>query len=240
MQNEQLLDSLRAELQFENERVVKEVKSVPPVVSNVLNADDRALAALNVLISGSADLSVHTGNAGQRLAELTSGLQHFRVQAVKDRLDCTYLRCLDDQPSPPEGEELPHHSPATVTDIQNDLGSLYAEIEDVVTMTVRHDHAGPIETTLHEIDCGREKEENRVAEQVCICVHFSHDFPQSLVVVYLTYIIVLDARLTLGPRMMNLGTRPTLISHRITRAAVVEARNSPHPAYSTTNPPFKN
>lgn len=155
--------------------MAKEVKTVHTVVSNVLTADDRALAALNVLTSGSADSTVNTGDAARRLAELTSGLQHFRVQAVKDRLDCTYLRCLDDQPSPPEGEVLPHPSPATVTDVQNDLGSLYAEIEDVVTMTVRHEHASPIETALHEIDCVREREEERVAEQVCICVHFSHD-----------------------------------------------------------------
>jgi hypothetical protein len=149
--------------------VAKDVKSVHSVVSQVLSADDRALAELNDLSARRTKSTVDTSDVVQQLERLTSALQHFRVQAVKDRLDCTYLRRLNDLSSL-DREESPQ-DPAvpspTVKEIQHDLGSLYSEIDDVVTMTVRHEHTGPIEATLHQIDAAREMEGTTVGRQVC-------------------------------------------------------------------------
>jgi hypothetical protein len=155
--------------------VAKDIKSVRAVVASVLSADDRALDALNVLVSASIDsTSLDTAELAQRVTRLTSALQHFRVQALKDRLDATYLRFLEEQGQvglEAEGEAVPddsHLTSETVREVQNDLTSLYAEIDDVVTMTVRHEHAGPIEAALREIDCAREMEGRRASEKVCI------------------------------------------------------------------------
>ncbi|KAK5050374.1 hypothetical protein LTR84_003655 [Exophiala bonariae] len=171
--NEQLLENLRSELQNENESVAKDIKSVGSVVASIFNADDRAIDALNVLVSASVEsTSLDTAETALRVSRLTSALQHFRVQALKDRLDSTYLRRLEEQGQvmlDPEGEAVPdesHLASETVSEVQNDLGSLYAEIDDVVTMTVRHEHAGPIEAALREIDCAREMEGRRVGETI--------------------------------------------------------------------------
>lgn len=150
--------------------MAKDVKSVHSVVSQVLSADDRAMAELNDLTTRRTISTVDTSDAAQRLARLTSALQHFRVQAVKDRLDSTYLQRLNDLSSlevegSPQDPAVPS---ATVQEIQHDLGSLYSEIDDVVTMTVRHEHTGPIEATLHQIDAAREMEGKAVGRQVCV------------------------------------------------------------------------
>lgn len=154
----------------------KDIKSVHSVVSQVLNADDRTLAELSDLTTRRPIPTVDTGDRVQRLAQLTRALQNFRVQTVKNRLDCTYLRRLNDL-SPPEGVEPPHDPDASsstlaVQEIQQDLGLLYDEIDDVVTMAVRHEHAGPIEATLHQIDAAQETEARTSAEQVDIFPYY--------------------------------------------------------------------
>ncbi|KEF51774.1 uncharacterized protein A1O9_12111 [Exophiala aquamarina CBS 119918] len=167
-QNEQLLDDLRADLQSESESIAKDVKSVHSVVSQVLNADDRALAKLNDRTTRHPNPTIDTGDKVQRVTQLASALQYFRVQVVKDRLDYTYLRRLNELSSP-EGEESmrdPAVSSTTVKEIQQDLGSLYDEIDDIVTMAVRHEHTGPIGATLHQIDAAWERQGKAMAEQV--------------------------------------------------------------------------
>lgn len=156
--------------------MAKDLKSVHTVVASVLSADDRALDALNVLASASADsTSLNTSELAQRVTRLTSALQHFRIQAVKDRLDCTYLHLLADLsalvPKPEEVPDDPDVTSETVGEIEKDLGSLYAEIDDVVHMTVRHEHTAPIEATLREIDTARELEGKRAGDRVCFAIH---------------------------------------------------------------------
>lgn len=218
-QNEQLLDHLHADLQFESENVAKDVKSVHSVVSQALSADDRALAELNDLATRRTKSTVDTSDIGQRLAQLTSALQHFRVQAVKDHLDCTYLRSLNDLYSP-EGEKSPQDPAvpsATVKEIQHDLGLLYSEIDDVVTMTVRHEHTGPIEASLHQIDAAREMEGRAVGRQVCV---YALTWALCRSCGQLFDFIILNSGLL---RVWHADPQATLISHAIARAAIVNA-----------------
>ena len=171
--------------------MAKDVKSVPSVVSQVLNADDRALAELNDLTTRRSRPPVNSSGNAQRLAQLTRALQHFRVQAVKDRLDCNYLQSINGRSSP-EGDANPKGpavSLTTVKEIQQDLGLLYEEIDDVVGMTVRHEHASRIEATLHQIDAAREMEGTAMAEQVGV---FPYRTVCLLMLWLLTRFIILD------------------------------------------------
>ncbi|ETI26143.1 hypothetical protein G647_02920 [Cladophialophora carrionii CBS 160.54] len=88
--NDQIFESLRTDLRDEVERLAKEVKSVPAVASDLLKADDRALAELNELslsISVKQEGALDVDELQGRADRLTRALHLFRAGAVKDRLD---------------------------------------------------------------------------------------------------------------------------------------------------------
>ncbi|EXJ88479.1 hypothetical protein A1O1_05409 [Capronia coronata CBS 617.96] len=147
--NDQLLGTVRADLQDQSDVVAKDVKSVHAIVADVLNADDRALDELNELSARRRpEPRTDTEAAKERVARLTAALQHFHTQAIKDRLDRTYLESLADS----DLGATEAVSTDGVQDVQTDLGSLYTEIDDVATMFVSHEHSGHIQSTIFDID----------------------------------------------------------------------------------------
>ena len=155
--------------------MAKDVKAVPAIATELLNADDRALAELNDLVDSSSKSkpSLDVDAVRARAAELTRALRYFRAEAVRDWLDRTYLESLDISNSESNtvnpvsmGTEDVCVSAATLKDVQDDLGSLYTEIDDVMTMLVSQEHGNAIESALRGIQRARREENQNVTEQV--------------------------------------------------------------------------
>ncbi|KIV84965.1 hypothetical protein PV11_00710 [Exophiala sideris] len=161
--NEQLLDSLRSELHIRRDVINKAVKAVPAIITEVLNTDDRVIAELNDLSANSPQITTDTSSTQERLTKLTKALRHFRAQAIKDRLDRTYLESLERL----DADDAPlDDGDTSATDVQGDLGSLYGDIDDVVTMVVSQEHASGIERSLQDISEARERDSQLLNQHV--------------------------------------------------------------------------
>lgn len=137
-------------------------------MSLLLNSDDRALNEMNNVSAGRSQPTLDLEQTTQRVRQLAAALQHFRVQALKDKLDCTYLESLDDHETGGKEPLSGDISTRTVDEVQQDLSSLYAEIDDVVTMTVHNEHSEPIEAAIRQMSSARDLEGAVVAGEVCI------------------------------------------------------------------------
>ncbi|KIV91809.1 hypothetical protein PV10_06307 [Exophiala mesophila] len=155
--NEQLFDTLRTELQLEQDNVEKHVKAAHLDIPARLASDDQSLQGLNDITLKSSSSPLDVEHTRTRIAELSSALHFYQVQTVKDLLDLTYLQCVIRSP-----EERSEANPASETSrqVQDDLGSLYSEIDDVVAMTVRQEHGNPTEKSLQAMIGLRKKQDH--------------------------------------------------------------------------------
>ena len=165
--NDQLLESVAADLRAELGRITKDVKSVPAIVSEVLNSDDRAFEELNELSSSASSKqedSLELNALEGRVNQLIEALRLLRADALKDRFDRTYLEALCTSNDSLNGQDV---SDTSTEAIQSDLGSLYAEIEDVVTMVVANEHGNVVHTALHNARQAHQQQRRMVNEKVC-------------------------------------------------------------------------
>lgn len=129
-----------------------------------LTSDDQTLQGLNDITPTPSSSRLDVDHIRTRVDELSAALHFYRVQTVKDLLDLTYLQRLS---CSPEERSSVESAPETSSDVQVDLGSLYSEIDDVVTMTVRQEHGHPIEKSLQAIIGLRRKQEHTSTTRVC-------------------------------------------------------------------------
>ncbi|KAI1627519.1 hypothetical protein EDD37DRAFT_265039 [Exophiala viscosa] len=161
--NEQLLDSLGLDLRVHSDENAKAVKVIPATVTEVLNTDDRVLAELNDLSANYPPNNADINSTRERVTKLNKTLRHFRTQTIKDRLDRTYLESLEAS----HGDDPPLEvSDASAADVQGDLGSLYGEIEDLVTIIMSQEHDSGIEQTLQDIVQIRERDRQSLNEHL--------------------------------------------------------------------------
>ncbi|KIX01604.1 uncharacterized protein Z518_09330 [Rhinocladiella mackenziei CBS 650.93] len=162
--NEQLFDTLRTDLQDERDNITRDIKSVTPIVTEVLNSDDRALAELDEPPSNTPKVTLDVDAIRDRVARLTAALRYFRTKAIKDSLDRTYLQNLDGNPGTVQpAQEV---SAAMIKEIQDDLGSLYTEINDVVTMVVAQEYGNPIDATISRLERNLQQQNRELTEQI--------------------------------------------------------------------------
>ncbi|KAJ9633230.1 uncharacterized protein PV06_00928 [Exophiala oligosperma] len=151
--NEDLSQTLNTELQNESDNVAKNIRPVHAIVSETFNSDDRTLADLNdvddVVKPSPSTTAPDIDSLRTRTAKLTAALCHFRQQALKDRLDRIYLESLDRSTN---GDDSNDFSDASATEVQTDLASLYAEIDDVVTMAVSQEFGNPFDSTVKTME----------------------------------------------------------------------------------------
>lgn len=119
------------------------------IVSETFNSDDRALTDLNDVDVDKPSNTPHFDSLRVQAAKLTAALRHFRQQNLKNRLDRIYLESLD--PST-YGDDLGDISDASPVEVQTDLGSLYAEIDDVVNMLVSQEHGDPFDSAFESME----------------------------------------------------------------------------------------
>ncbi|KAL2406675.1 hypothetical protein ABEF93_008001 [Exophiala dermatitidis] len=176
--NAQLLETLQADIQAEFQIVGRDVKSAHAIVAETLNADDRALEGFNEIFarqSNREQAEFDIDSLEKRVSELTATLRHFRVQMIKDRLDRTYLETLARESNLQEDEETAGSSSTSaqndddeaiaIKSLQDDLGSLYPEIDDVATMVVTQAHSRAIDSTLRDVQ-RLKAEEGRVRNEL--------------------------------------------------------------------------
>ncbi|KAL2444484.1 hypothetical protein ABEF95_016893 [Exophiala dermatitidis] len=176
--NDQLLETLQADIQAEFQIVGRDVKSAHAIVAETLNADDRALEGFNEICAAKPNQAApefDIDSLEKRMSELTAALRHFRVQMIKDRLDRTYLETLARESNLQEDEEAAGSSSTSaqndddeaiaIKSLQDDLGSLYPEIDDVATMVVTQAHSRAIDSALRDVQ-RLDAEERRVRNEL--------------------------------------------------------------------------
>jgi hypothetical protein len=136
-------------LSIELDDLQRTLKTIPFTVAELLRSDDHTLTELNQrwsALSEQDQTSSELEATQARSDRLTQALRQFQVSAVKDRLDRVYLESLH-----AIEDEQTLHSTGTTNDIQQDLDSLYEEIDDVVNLLVEHGHGGVLKSTLRRV-----------------------------------------------------------------------------------------
>lgn len=147
--------------------MAKDSKSAPATVSIALNADDRALAELNDLTLNSdakQELTIDVDSLQDRADKLIRALRHFRAKAMKDRLDRTYLESLDTTKDVSGHSETA--SDGAVKVVTEDLNSLYAEIDDVITMVVVQEHGNALQAAFQDVRDLQIQEKQTLSEKI--------------------------------------------------------------------------
>lgn len=136
-------------------------------MSVALNADDRALAKLNDLTSTGdvkQEVALDVDSRQSRVDKLIRALQHFQAKAMKDRLDRIYLESIDTAQAVSEHSETV--SNGALKAVKEDLNSLYAEIDDVITMVVAHEHGSALQAAFQNIRRLQIQEKQTLSEQI--------------------------------------------------------------------------
>lgn len=117
-------------------------KTITPVVTEILNEDDRLLKKAENLAS-----DVQSGDDGskatiERTERMAAMLTGFIAQEVRCRLDRIYLQALSEVPS---GDHLDHRDALHhQTSLQQELESLYSEVKILAEMSVQQEYTGRI------------------------------------------------------------------------------------------------
>jgi hypothetical protein len=148
-QNVQIRDQLVVDLTTELDHQQRILKSVPSTVTELLGIHDRTLADLNERSSAIIEQQQTSSklDATQAHADrLLQALRQFEAAAIKDRLDRVYLESLT---AIEDGQTLP--TMETSDSVQQDLDSLYDEVDDVVNLVVEHGHGAALKTNLQRL-----------------------------------------------------------------------------------------
>ncbi|KAK5239838.1 hypothetical protein LTS06_012653, partial [Exophiala xenobiotica] len=128
-----------------------------------LNSDDRALAKLNDISARKPRNTLDTASIRDKASKMTTALHHFRSRSMKDRLDRVYLDSLESFDAAKSSVDA---SGAGFEDTKSDLRSLYAEIDNVISMVMSQQHANLIEAALLNVQRLREREEQARNERI--------------------------------------------------------------------------
>ena len=122
--------------------------TMPHRLKHLLTLDDRQLEHLQ-----SQTAAVHHEEDGgqaalSRISKLSGMLIEFTCEELQTRLDRVYLDQMGLEVSTPDG--INKTDSISAVELQNDLDTLYAEIRDVVTMSVKQEYEAPLIDALGE------------------------------------------------------------------------------------------
>ena len=169
MQNEELFESVCAELRDTAQHEIKVANYVSAIASATLASQDRTLTDLNdisrsarVYHEGIPDLEALT----DRAERLTRALQLFQAEALKDRLDRVYLESLDSVVVSADNYGDPSAAETDLETINEEMSSLYAEIDDVAKMVAVHEHGSTLRALLQSIRQARTQGKRTIDQKV--------------------------------------------------------------------------
>ncbi len=186
--NDAKITELKAGLRSRLEQLEKEAKGLSLAVTERCKIDDRLLdelqAILNATVARSSAREFKPDDEQERAELLLKALRKAKVDEIKDRLDRVYLESLHRQKkaSNPGGDRhgqeqnqaetattAEHDDQATsqglITELQEEIQSLYDEIDDVVTMLVGHAHGAPLPTLLANVKRAEQQKKNKALSE---------------------------------------------------------------------------
>lgn len=153
-----LADTIRSNLAA----LDKEAKMHPAAVGERMKADDRVFEGLEQRAHTDSVLDANQ-EILTRAHKLARALQSNRVSSLKDRLDRAYLTSLKNVNV---NEQLEADTVAGIPDLQQDVQSLYTEIDDMVTMTIGHEYMNQLQTTMARVSVEQQNRTNEILEEV--------------------------------------------------------------------------
>jgi hypothetical protein len=149
----------------------KATDSISATALATLSSDDRTLTELNDITSsarvkkkGAPDVEALQNRANR----LTHALQLFHAETLRDRLDRIYLESLSTVGISGHSQDNLDASKITLESVNEDLSSLYAEIDDVETMVVSQAYGSALHASLQSIRRAQMPEIWTMNEKVCL------------------------------------------------------------------------
>lgn len=141
----ELSDELEAGFRSQTDKTAAESKRILSSLSTELKQDDKSLAILESLVSG---VKSHGNDAATvtRAANLSSMLAGYSADEIHYRLDRLYLDAL--QATGPSADQTAVED-ETITALEEELESLYPEIEVLAEMSTKQQFHEPILREIH-------------------------------------------------------------------------------------------
>lgn len=150
----ELADELEADFRTATDKSGSESKRILASLSARLKQDDKALASLETLMS-SIKYRGNDASTVKRTSHLSAILSEYATEEIHYRLDRLYLETIQTGGSNSDVIDGP-----TITALEEELESLYPEIEILAEMSIRQQFHEPI---LRELQ--NEHSQLRVASQ---------------------------------------------------------------------------
>lgn len=136
-------------------------------MSSRLKQDDKALAELETLISG-IKFNGNDADIVKRASQLSTMLADYNAQEIHYRLDRLYLEAIQSEPlksshTTPESE--------TIAALEEELESLYPEIEILAEMSTKQQYHDPILREIHNQHSHLRAASEEKLERVCSHLH---------------------------------------------------------------------
>ncbi|OQE19131.1 hypothetical protein PENSTE_c016G09012 [Penicillium steckii] len=136
----ELSDELEASFRGATERAGVENKRALSTLSTHLKQDDKALEYLENLMSG-IKFNSNDASTVKRTAHLTTVLSDLVAEEIHDRLDRLYLEEIEAGDSSSDQDTIESE---TIAALEEELGSLFSEIEVLAEMSTRQEFQEPI------------------------------------------------------------------------------------------------
>lgn len=130
-------------------QISKLKKTIPALVTEKLNADDRLIAAIEALSLSTERSLDDIPQQPEHSQELVNVLPRIQSQALRTKLDRVYLQELHSLP--PKASDHAAHEDTILKEVRDDLNSLFSEIEDVNTMLVSHHYGEPLHSAFDSL-----------------------------------------------------------------------------------------
>lgn len=147
--------------------IAAERNAVLPQVSGILKEHDRVLEYLeksSVFSSKASGADDDEQDYMKRMEALTTLLAKYTADTVRTRLDRVYLEALGDSQKGGIQEEA---SPVEADDVEQEISTLYADIDDLIQMVIQQQHEGPILRAIGALHEHRLSESSRELDLVC-------------------------------------------------------------------------
>lgn len=169
LQANELSDELEANFKNATDKTGAENKRILSSLSARLKQDDKTLATLETLMTG---MKSHGNDAStaKKTTQLSAMLAVYVAEEIHDRLDRLYLESIQRDESGPE--QAASGGDETIAALEEELESLYPEIEILADMSTRQQFNEPILREIQNEHGQLRAVSQRKLNQVCISAAF--------------------------------------------------------------------
>jgi hypothetical protein len=151
---------------------VAENKRILSSLSSRLKQDDKVLTDLETLISGVRS-NGNDAETVKRAGQLSTMLADYNAEEIHYRLDRLYLETIQSESRPSKSSEIGTES-ETIAALEEELESLYPEIEILAEMSTKQQFHEPILREIHNQQSQLRAASEEKLERVCIPPHLAY------------------------------------------------------------------